>query len=142
MKRRRPYRLLDHTADIRARVSGSTKKRLLQNAVFALIDLMVEARTVRCRSFRSLRLAASDGLDRLLVRLLQETLFLFDAKGFVTGRLEIITWKNGKFSGRAWGEKFDPQRHHPKTEIKAVTFHQLRIRKRGGYFEADVVFDV
>lgn len=141
MPRRRPYRLLEHTADIRAKVTGRTKRRLFQNAVFTLSDLIVEAPTIRSRSSRTIRVSASSE-DLLLVRLLQEVLFLFDAKRFLSRRLEFVSWKLGRLLVRSWGERLDLKRHRPKTEIKAVTLHGLAIRKRGGYFEADLVFDV
>lgn len=139
--RRQPYRLLEHTGDIRARIAGRTLKHLFQNSVVTLIDLLVEGATVRRRSFRKIRVHA-ETTEILLIRLLQEVLFLFDAKRFVVRRLELLEWGGREIAARAWGEPFDADRHHPKTEIKGVTYHRLKIVKGRGGWTAKVVFDV
>jgi SHS2 domain-containing protein len=36
----------------------------------------------------------------------------------------------------------DPARHEIKTGIKAVTYHQLYVRKRAGIWEAQVILDI
>jgi SHS2 domain-containing protein len=40
------------------------------------------------------------------------------------------------------GEPYDPARHSIKTEIKAVTFHNLTIKKTKPGYTAEVIFDV
>lgn len=40
------------------------------------------------------------------------------------------------------GEPYDPARHTIKTEIKAVTFHNLSIKKTKEGYTAEVLFDV
>ncbi len=81
-------------------------------------------------------------METLLVRLLQEVLYLFDARRFVARRLEIESWKDKRLIGRVWGETFDPERHGFKTEIKAVTYHGLKISKSKGRWYAELVLDV
>jgi SHS2 domain-containing protein len=39
-------------------------------------------------------------------------------------------------------KRYDPQRHPIDTEIKAVTYHQLRIEQREARWEARVIFDL
>jgi SHS2 domain-containing protein len=85
----KPYRLLEHTADIRVRITGQTLKDLLQNAVFTLTDTLVEATSAQKKISRKIRIK-TETVDSLLIRLLQEILFFFDAKNFVTRRLEIL----------------------------------------------------
>ena len=40
------------------------------------------------------------------------------------------------------GEKLDFKRHRLKTEIKAVTYHQLKVQKVKDTWQAEVIFDV
>jgi SHS2 domain-containing protein len=40
------------------------------------------------------------------------------------------------------GEIFDPSRHQFKTEIKAVTYHQVEIIDKGESWVARVIFDI
>jgi SHS2 domain-containing protein len=42
----------------------------------------------------------------------------------------------------AQGEKFNPARHRSRTYIKAVTYHQLSIKKAQDGYEATVFLDV
>lgn len=135
------YELLEHTADLRIRVRGRSFRGLLQNAVYALTDTLVDARVVRGIRSRKIRVRQSSR-ELLLARLLQEVLFLFDAKRFVTRKVEILKLTESVLEGRAWGERFSPDRHAPKTEVKGVTFHGLKVGRRRGLWYAEVVFDV
>lgn len=135
------YELLEHTADLRVRVRGRSFKDLLQNAAYALTDTVVDARTVRAAAARKIRVRESSR-EMLLARLLQEILFLFDAKRFVTRRLRFLAVGENSIEARAEGERFDPERHRPKTEVKAVTLHRLKVERRRGLWRAEVVFDV
>jgi SHS2 domain-containing protein len=42
----------------------------------------------------------------------------------------------------ARGDIFDPSRHRFKTEIKAVTYHQVEVKEVDGKWEGRVIFDV
>lgn len=141
MPARKPYRLLPHTADIRFRIQGRSFADLLNKAVFAFTDQCVEVRRVSSSSFR--KVAVKGGTpEEVLIRLLQEVLFLFDAKGFVVRALKSPLYKEGKLTGLLAGERFDPAKHRPKSEIKAATFHGLTVRKKAGGWTADIVLDV
>jgi SHS2 domain-containing protein len=137
----KPYRLLEHTADIRVRIYGRSLKGLFQNAVCALTDTLTDFQKVKKKISRQIAITA-DNQELLLVQLLQELLFLFDARRFVARRLEFIRFDDKMIKALVWGEKFSPDRHPPKTEIKAVTYHQLKVEKRREGWVAEVVFDV
>lgn len=137
----RPYRLLEHTADIRLRIYGRSLRGLFQNAVCALTDTLTDFQKVKKKISKRIRITA-ENRELLLVRLLQELLFLFDARGFVVRRLEFIRFDDKMIMARAWGEKFSPARHLSKTEVKAVTYHQLKVERQKGRWVAEVVFDV
>ena len=40
------------------------------------------------------------------------------------------------------GEKYNPQKHGKKLLIKAATYHKLSLKRRDGFFEAEVIFDI
>jgi SHS2 domain-containing protein len=53
--------------------------------------------------------------------------------------------KDGKkftLQATAWGERLDPERHHPRVDVKAVTLHQFRLEKTGQGWEAFVILDI
>lgn len=41
-----------------------------------------------------------------------------------------------------YGEKLDLNRHQVRAEVKAVTYHQLKVEHKGGEWIAEVIFDV
>lgn len=137
---RKTHEFLEHTADIRVRIFGGTLRKLFQNALSAFADLVTDPKKIRPRASRRIRVEAK-GQDLLLVRFLKELLFLFDTKAFLPRRLELERMGD-TICGRVWGERFSPKRHLLKTEIKAVTYHGLKVRKGRKGWVAEVIFDV
>jgi SHS2 domain-containing protein len=136
------YDPLDHTADLGWVVWGNSWEELCENAGRALTDTLVALEKVEPRQEVewSVRAPAS---ERLLVRHLEEILFQFDAKGMVFSRFQISRLGTDGLSCRAWGEPLDRDKHGFKTEIKAVTYHQLKIeRESDGRYSARVILDV
>jgi SHS2 domain-containing protein len=139
----KPYRYLPHTADVLVAVQGATLKRLFENAGAALFELITDRATVRPRE--AIRVAAA-GLDRenLLVRFLSEMLYLQDTCGWRFRFCRITSLDREAFSVRAvaHGEPFDPVRHPRRKEVKAITYHQVRIVRRAGVWRVRLVLDV
>ena len=137
----KPYRQLEHTADLRLRIQGGTLRSLFRNALFAVADLLTDASKVRKVSSQKLKVRGENA-EILLIRFLREILFLFDTRRFLPRRLEFIRLEDKILEAKIWGEKFSPGRHPLKTEIKAVTYHGLKVERRRGRWVAEVVFDV
>jgi SHS2 domain-containing protein len=49
---------------------------------------------------------------------------------------------DNKIISIAKGEKIDTKRHNLKHDIKAVTFHGLKIEAKGETLATDIIFDV
>jgi protein archease len=142
-RRRSPaWRLFEHTADVGLAVRGRSLRHLFENAGRALCALVAGA-AVRPR--RRVRIAVSgSALDDLLVRWLQELLFLQETRGwrFAACRVDSLDRRRNTLRGSARGESFDPERHGRRREIKAVTYHGLRLTRRGGVWSVRIVLDV
>ena len=138
---------LDHTADAAVRIRARDAAELFQDATLALLSLYLgESGTVACfvRESIAVSLEAENG-EALLIDYLNELIFLFDTRRFLTRRIDFSTLFLGppcRLEGLARGETLDLARHEPQTEIKAATFHGLEIRQTNGGVEADVVFDL
>jgi SHS2 domain-containing protein len=137
----KPYRLIDHTGDLGLEVRGDDFPGLLVNAAWAFTDILVDAARVRSHRVQDIAVEAPDR-EALLAAWLGELLYLFDARGLVFGRFEIREWTEERLAGRAWGEPFDPDRHGFKQGVKAVTYHQLRIRRTAKGWRARVILDI
>ena len=141
MSSERPWEELDHPADVRLRIRGRDYEELLENAARAMIEVFIDPSTVEEKETFAVE-SHGDCADALLVNWLQEILFAFDAERFAPCGVEVSCVEHGTVKGNLRGEKFDPERHSTRTEIKAVTWHDLEIRETNSGLEVTVVFDV
>ncbi|MBN1109857.1 MAG: archease [Methanomassiliicoccales archaeon] len=119
------YRTLEHTADVMVEAYGDTLEECFANAAFALTDQMVDASQVLPRDMREV-FAEGDDRESMLYNFLSELLFIFDVSGMVFSRFEV-RFEGCKVLCKAWGEPFDPLRHRPRNEVKAVTYHMMMV---------------
>ena len=134
--------LLEHTGDLGIDVTAPTPERLFEAAVLGLTDVIVDAGSVRATEERALALEAADR-ELLLIKLLREVLFLYDARRWLAGGVEVeLAPGAAALEARLAGESFDPARHQVKTEVKAITYHALSVREEADGFHARVVFDL
>ncbi|HLD35601.1 MAG TPA: archease [Planctomycetota bacterium] len=139
------YKLTNHTADIGIRLSNKTLKGVFEDAAFALFDILCDIKKVRADFKRIISVEAVNG-EELLNLFLSVLLKEFTSDNNLLNKVEIEEIKEGAgvatLSAIISGEPYDPARHSIKTEIKAVTFHNLSIKKTKGGYTAEVIFDV
>jgi SHS2 domain-containing protein len=135
------YQTFDHTADLGVRVFGRTAEELFANAAYALFDLLTDLNHVREPLSYDLHVEAADR-EELLVRWLNELLFLTESPGYLFKRFSISHLDPTSLQAVAHGESFDPSRHKFNLEIKAITYHQVAVKEEGGKWEARVIFDI
>jgi SHS2 domain-containing protein len=137
------YTFFDHTADIGVEVTGRTRKELFVNAAEALFDVMIENK-IGEESKKQQKKITVEGTDiaDLLINFLREILYLFNGEKFITGGCEIIKFTNQELQARLTGESFNSKKHLIKTEIKAVTYSGLTVKKEKAGWKARIIFDV
>jgi SHS2 domain-containing protein len=137
------YEFFEHTADVGAAVRGITLPRLFENASKAMFDLICDRRTVRPR--RAARIAVrGSSLEDLLVRWLSELLYRLETEDllFTSFAVERVNRALLRARGTARGEPIDRRRHALRREIKAVTYHQIRMVRGRSAWRVRIVFDV
>lgn len=135
------YKEIEHTADIGIIVYGETQAELFANGLFALFDCMVEIETLPNDISREIALR-SDNVETLFRKWLSEFLYIFNTESIALPCVRITHIDGESVSASAQGGRFDPARHMLKTEIKAVTYHQLEVKEEKGAWTAKVIFDV
>jgi SHS2 domain-containing protein len=136
------YRLLDHTADIGIEVYGQTKKEALANTVEAMLDLIVESDSIAALEEKQLSVSGVDTADAL-INLLREALYLLHGQSWLCKTCEILEMEEEHMTARLQGEPYDAKKHLLKMEIKAVTYHTLKIEQVADKgWRARVIFDV
>jgi len=137
----RPFSFFDHTGDVGVIVRGRSLEELFQNAAGALFSLITDRRRICRRLMEAIRVSAPD-LESLLVGWMGELLFLFDARGLLLRSFEFQKLEAGSLEATAWGEPYQEARHCIKTGLKAVTYHQIRVEKQGGIWQARLILDI
>lgn len=135
------YRIIDHTADIGIEVWGKTMAELFQNAALALFDIMVFTDHIKPKLEKKIEVEAEDE-EALLVRWLSEFLYWVDTENFLAREIAVTRIETGKVSALARGDVLDRKRHQPRREIKAVTYHDLKIEKTPSGCTARILFDL
>ena len=136
------YETFDHTADLGIRIFGRTYEEVMANAAYALFDLLIDLDRVQETLSYAIHVEAPERED-LLVRWLSELLFLCESQGYLFRRFQFSHLDQTSLQAVAHGEIFISSRHTFKTEIKAVTYHQVALReKNDGAWEGRVIFDI
>jgi SHS2 domain-containing protein len=139
---RPPYRLLDHTADLGVASSAATLAELFEVTALAMFDQIVDLERVEAPTVEHrLELHATDR-EQLLIRWLNELLGRAMAAGIVYSAIEVEAINEQQLTARCWGAPLDLRRHHFKSELKAATYHALRLEQVGRSWVAEVIFDV
>jgi SHS2 domain-containing protein len=135
------YEFIEHTADLGFKAYGSSLEGLFAHAAEAFLEALVALESVKERTERSIEVEA-DGLDNLMVSWLAELLYLYDTERLVFKSFQVKRIENNRLEAKARGEVLDPARHEVKTGIKAVTYHKLYVKEKGGVWEAQVILDI
>ncbi len=135
------YTIVDHPSDIGIRAHGATAEEAFEEAGHALISIIADPASVRRGESHPIELAGSDR-EHLLVLWLSEILYWYDGRGFIAGRCAVERIEGGVLRGRIEGEPFDAARHHPRLDVKAVTYHQIAVRESGDGVTLHVTLDI
>jgi SHS2 domain-containing protein len=135
------YEFFEHTADLGLRVRAADLDTLFAEAARALFTAIVDnLDAVRPLQRVDVTLTGTDR-EYLLFDWLKALLYRFDAEHLVFGRFEVRI-NAGGLTGTVWGEPLDPDRHELGHEVKAITYHGLRVEPEAGGWLAEVIVDI
>ncbi|HXQ94369.1 MAG TPA: archease [Thermoplasmata archaeon] len=116
------------TADTGVWARSSTLDGLFGALGTAMFAVMTDLRKVAPNERREVRATGPD-LNGLLVAFLSELIAMEDTERFVARRVtaHLTLGARPTATGIAYGEPWDPTRHLRRTEVKAVTLHELAV---------------
>jgi SHS2 domain-containing protein len=135
------YKLIDHTADFGIHVYGSDPKELFANAAWAVFDLITEIDELTGIDSCRIEVSGDDWPD-LMVNWLREVLYLWNGKELLVKNARILSLSETELTATLECDSFNPDRHVIKTEIKAVTYHQIQVNSSPSGWEAMIIFDI
>ena len=136
------FEFFDHTADIGARVYGSSLAELFENAARAMCEALGRLHKPESNRQKSVELQAESAED-LLHDWLADLLYEIEVNHVLYDDFEIHELTPHRLEATLRGGPIDFTRSQTNEEIKAVTYHQLRVESQpDGSWRATVIFDV
>ena len=127
------FRFLEHTADAYIEAYGDTLEEAFENAAFATMDVMTEAKRIESKTADNIEIEAHDEYA-LLYNWIEELLIRFETTGNLYSRFKIQSIEEiphgMRLKAEIWGEPFDEERHPSKVGVKAITYHRMEIVKK------------
>lgn len=134
------FETFEHKADMGIRGYGQTAEEAFENGAKALFSVMVDVESIEGKERRDIHCSADD-LEILFVEWLNVLLSVADSEGLVFSRFEVKI-DGGNLTGWAMGEELRYEKHKPVVEVKAATYHMLRVEKVKDGYVAQCVVDV
>ncbi len=124
------YRYLEHMTDAFIEVTGKTLEEAFENAGIAVVDTMMDIKSIEEKIEKKIEINAKD-LNNLLYNWLEEIIILTITEGFAARRFSVQLTKKYEYNlvANIEGEEIDFKKHHFKLEIKSPTFHLMEIKQ-------------
>ena len=135
------FEVIDHTADVGIIAYGVDIEELFSNAALALFSLITELESIENKFHFHLEVSGED-IDILLIEWLNELIYLFDVKHVLFNHFDIGSLTDNDLKATCYGEHFDAEKHTMKVEVKAATYHMLKLDKSDDGFKAQVILDI
>ncbi len=138
------FEILEHTTDLKIKAQGKDLAELFKNTATGMFlgslgqeDIKVK-KTVK-KSERKLEISADD-LKALLVNFLNELIFFSDTYNEIYLDFKFEKISETELKGIAYSQPIPKPGF--KAEVKAATFHGLKIKKSKTGYQAEVLFDI
>jgi len=135
------YETFEHTADLGIRVRADGLDALFADAARGLFSTLVEdLGTVRPQREVTFRIDGRQK-DYLFFDWLNELLFRSETQHILFSEFTVTVGDTG-LAASARGEPVDPRRHRLSHEVKAITYHHLKVEQTADGWCAEVIGDI
>jgi len=146
---KKDFEQIPHTADLKIRIYGETMEDVFRHALIGMFQVIgphasqceKTGERLRCKELPSHRelVVIANNYESLLVDFLSEALYLSDVhnEAYLDVTINLLTDQSIK--AKLHGI---PVTTFDVVEIKAVTYHDLKLKKMNGGWQTDIVFDI
>jgi len=135
------HETFDHTADLGLRATATDLPTLFAEVAHALFAVIVENPGAIVPAQEWLFYGAGDHREYLLFDWLRELLYRFDAEHRLYRTFDVQVRDDG-LSATISGERLEPERHELSHEVKAITYHGLRVEPTADGWLAELIVDI
>ena len=122
------YEYFEATADIGLKAYGKTLNEAFENAGLAIFNIISDTSNISSLKEIEFEITSEDEVS-LLYDYLEELLFYHEVEFMLFGEFHVEIDENLHLKAKIKGESIDWEKHERKTEIKAITFHKMDVKK-------------
>lgn len=138
------YKFIEHPADIAVMLTAESLEKLFETGAEAWKAAALENSSTEI-PFEFQIQTESNTIEELLVEFLSELNFMLFSKKLVYSKIKSLVIEESntfKIKAALYFEDFNPFWHQVKAEIKAITYHQMKIEKVDGIYSTRLVLDI
>jgi len=134
------YKFLENTADFKFQAFGKSIEECFTNSSYALVEIITKDK-IKPIIKKTIKVQGKD-FESLIYNFLEEFLFLLDSKNFIISKIGKIKIDKAKFelSAEVFGD--DIKKYKAITDIKAITYNEMFVKRDGKNWVCQVVVDV
>ncbi|MFH0948839.1 MAG: archease [Elusimicrobiota bacterium] len=133
------FEIINHTADVGIIAYGKTISELFENAAYGMFSLITNPEKIKEQIIIPISGDAHDK-EELLITFLNEILYYYQTKKMLFKRFEILESSETHLDANISGEKISE--HRILHDIKAATYHNLKIEETADGYKTQIIFDV
>ena len=135
------FETFDHTADVGLRVRARDLDGLFAEAAHGLTSLLVDnLDAIRPQQDAAINIDGNE-LDYLLFDWLNELLYRFETEHSLFSEFDVRVTERG-LTATLRGEQLSAERHQLSHEVKAITYHQLKVEPTEEGWLAEMIVDI
>lgn len=133
------YKYFEHTADIEFEAYGENLAQAFENAAKALFNSIIDMSKVEPKIEKTFEIESEDQ-ESLLYDFLEQLIIYKDSENLVFSEFNVEI--NGlKLKATVKGDEFKKE-HDQKVDVKAVTYNNMKVGKKGDQYFVHVVVDI
>ena len=121
------FRILEHIADTGFEAYGESEEEALANAAVALVSIITDPEQIKIDGEKTIEVEGDDR-EHLVVRYLNELLYVIDGESFLPAKAEVTLGGGHTLKAVLSGETRTGG-HDVRTDVKAITYHQLAFQR-------------
>lgn len=122
------YEYFEATADIGLKAYGNDMNEAFENAGLAIFNIISDTSLIIPERKIEFEVTSEDDVS-LLYDFLEELLFYHETEFMLFSRFDVEIDEKFHLKAVIYGEEIDWNKHERKTEIKAITFHKMAVKK-------------
>ena len=134
------YEYFEATADIGLKAYGKDMNEAFENAGLAIFNIISDTSGFGALREIEFEVTSEDEVS-LLYDYLEELLFYHEIEFMLFSEFHVKIDENLHLKAKIVGEEIDWDKHERKSEIKAITFHKMEVKKTD-HVEVQAIVDL